>query len=120
MTKDDFNIAGLTIDPTDTTLVPARAPGRRSDHKARRYFVKVPWAWVQKLEGASGQACLLALRILVWHFRERGASIELSNKRAEMPSSSKRDALRDLERRGLVAVQWRGKRAPVIKPLMAG
>ncbi len=117
---DDFDIAGLAINPADPTLVPART-SRAHDHKAKRYFIKVPLFWLQKLEGASGLTYCLAMRILYLHFRERGASIVLSNKRAGMPRSSKHDALRDLERRGLVAVNWRGeRRAPVVEPLMAG
>jgi hypothetical protein len=113
---DDFDIAGLTIDPADPTLVPARG-ARVSDHKARRYFVKIPWAWVQKLEGAPGQTYRLALHILFSHFRERGASIILSNKSAGMSRQSKQRALQDLEARGLVIVQWRERRSPIVHVL---
>lgn len=114
---DDFDIAGLTIDPADPTLVPARG-ARVGDHKARRYFVKVPLIWVERLEGACGRTYRLALRILFLHFRERGGSIVLSNKRAGMPGQSKCDALRDLQERGLVIVQWRGRRAPMVEALI--
>jgi hypothetical protein len=114
---DDFDIAGLTINPNDPTLVPARA-SRAAGHKANRYFVKVPLAWIEKLEGACGRTYFLALRILFLHFRERGGSIVLSNRRAGMPRQSKHHALRDLEGRGLIAVQWRGRRAPTVEVLI--
>ena len=118
---EDFDLELLTINPTDPTLVPARtARVRSSDDKARRYFVKVPWTLVQKLDGAPGQTYRLALQILFSHFRERGASVTLSNRTIErvgIPSQSKRRALRDLERRGLVSVEWRSKRSPVVHVL---
>jgi hypothetical protein len=113
--SDDFDLADFTIDPNDPQLVPARMV-RLGDHKARRYFVKVPWSWVQKLDGAGGQVYRLALHILFQHFRERGASISLTNKRAGMPRQTKFDCLRDLEARGLITVTWRGeRRAPVVR-----
>jgi hypothetical protein len=118
---EDFDLESLTINPTDPTLLPARAGRAGScDDKARRYFVKVPWTWVQKLDGAPGQTYRLALQILFLHFRERCASVTLSNRtidRVGLPSQSKRRALRDLERRGLVSVEWRSKRSPVVHVL---
>ena len=113
----DFDIETLTIDPTDSTLVPARNPRTLSDHKARRYFVKVPWTWVQRLDGASGQTYRLALALLYHCWRGRNSSITLSNRTSKLdgiPGQSKRRALRDLERRGLVKVEWRVKRAPIV------
>jgi hypothetical protein len=109
---DDFDLDTLKINPNDPILMPTRRGG---DHKARRYFVKVPWAWVLKLDGASGQVYRLALHILFQHFRERGGSITLTNTRAGMPRQSKFRCLRDLEERGLVTVTWRERRAPLIQ-----
>jgi hypothetical protein len=51
MSRLDFEIDALQIDPTDPTLMQTRGRGRGGDHKAQRYFVKVPLAWLQKLEG---------------------------------------------------------------------
>ena len=82
--------------------------------------MKVPLAWVQKLAGAPGQTYCLALHILFLHFRERGAAITLANRtiqREGIPRQSKRRALRDLERRGLVEVDWRPKRSPIVRVL---
>jgi hypothetical protein len=71
-----------------------------------------------KLDGASGQAYRLALNLLFLHWKGRGASIILANRTVELdgiPGQSKRRALRDLERRGLVAVDWRPKRSPIVR-----
>jgi hypothetical protein len=114
----DFEIDALRIDPSDPTLKPAS--GRAGDHKARRYFVKVPVTWVQNLAGAPGQTYALALHILFQHFRERGAAITLANRTIErdgIPGQSKRRALRDLERRGLVRVDWRPNKSPIVRVL---
>jgi hypothetical protein len=100
--------------------VPARGPGLRRARKPR-YFVKVPWAWVVKLDGASGQTYRLALNLLFLHWKGRGASITLANRTVELdgiPGQSKRRALRDLEHRSLVAVDWRPKRSPIVRVLV--
>jgi hypothetical protein len=117
MSRPEFEIDALQIDPTDPTLMPASGRARGGDHKAKRYFVKVPMAWLQKLVGASGQTYHLALRLLFLHFRGRGAAIVLANRtiqREGIPRQSKRRALRDLERRGLVEVDWRPRRSPIV------
>jgi hypothetical protein len=117
---DDFDLAEFTINPMDPRLVPART-ARRGDHKARRYFVKVPLEWLQRLEGAPGQTYRLALLILYRSWRNRGASIALTNRTIEtdgVPAQSKRRALRDLERRGLVRVDWHSNRSPIVRILV--
>jgi hypothetical protein len=113
MNRSGFEIDALQIDPTDLTLMPARGRGGA-------YFVKVPLVWVQKLDGAPGQTYRLALHILFLHFRERGVAIILANRTIEregIPRQSKRRALRDLERRGLVEVDWRPKKSPIVRVL---
>jgi hypothetical protein len=115
MNRSGFEIDALQIDPTDLTLMPARGRGRGG-----AYFVKVPLVWVQKLDGAPGQTYRLALHILFLHFRERGVAIILANRTIEregIPRQSKRRALRDLERRGLVEVDWRPKKSPIVRVL---
>jgi hypothetical protein len=97
-----------------------RGAARGGDHKAQRYFIKVPVTWVQKLIGAPGQTYALALHLLFRHFREHGAAIVLANRTIErdgIPPQSKRRALRDLEQRGLVNVDWRVRRSPIVRVL---
>ena len=109
MSRSGFEIDALQLE--------TRGRGRGGDHKAQRYFVKVPLVWLQKLEGAPGQTYCLALHLLFLHFRGRGAAIVLANRtiqREGIPRQSKRRALRDLERRGLVEVDWRPRRSPIV------
>ena len=118
--EDPFNIEALKIDPTDPKLVPARTAGPTRPKNTPHYFVKVPIIWLQKLDAAPGQTCRLALHLLFLHFQSRGSPITLANRTLEdrgIPGQSKRRALRDLERRGLVSVEWRMKRSPIVRVL---
>jgi hypothetical protein len=115
-----FGLETLKIDPTDPKLVPARGTSTGTRIRKSRYFVKVPWSWVEKLHGASGQAYQLALNLLFRHWQGRGASITLANcmlKADGIPRETKRRVLRDLESRGLVVVDWRQKRSPIVRVL---
>lgn len=114
---DDLDLDALKLDPSDPNLTRTAKP---RGHKARSFFVKVPLTWLEKLNGASGQTCRLALYLLYFHWRGRGAPITLANRTLEcggIPSQSKRRALRYLEARGLVSVAWRAKRSPVVRIL---
>jgi hypothetical protein len=116
---DPFDLRTLQINPADPALMPAR--GRAPRARKPRYFVKVPWDWVVRLDGASGQTYRLALNLLFLHWKGRGASITLANRTLEsdgIPPQTKRRALRDLERRGLVTVNWRENRSPVVHVLV--
>jgi hypothetical protein len=118
----DFKVADLAIDISDPSLAPtSRSALRRKrgeDHKSKGYFVKVPMAWLAKLRGATGRTYDLALHVLSLHFRSRGASITLASLTLQQDGISRKakaSALRDLEHRGLVRIQWRGpRRSPIV------
>jgi hypothetical protein len=40
--------------------------------KRREHFIMVPWAWVEKLNGAHGQTYRLALHLLYLHWKGKG------------------------------------------------
>ena len=118
MMETPIDLEAIRINPTDPTLVPVRASRRRG--RKLRYFVKVPWDWVEKLDGAAGQTYRLALNLLFLHWQGRGAAVTLSNRTVErdgIPGQSKRRAVCDLEGRGLVVVNWRSKRSPIVRVL---
>jgi len=119
MTKDGdpFDLEKLRVDPADGELVRlAKVPTKIQ--KRRRHFVQVPMLWVEKLNGASGQTHQVALHLLFLHWKDGGDPIKLGNgmlMAAGVPSQSKRRALRELERRGLITVEWRRKKSPLIR-----
>jgi hypothetical protein len=88
----------------------------RLSKKAR--FIAVPSVWATQLEGAPGRTYGLALHLLYVCWRHRSETIPLANKAlaaAGISRQSKWRALRELERRGLVVVQERNRKSPVVR-----
>ena len=83
-------------------------------------FVKVPLSWVARLEQATGCAYRVALHLLYQHWKQRGRSIQLANAQvAGVSRASKWRALRELEEAGLVVVQNRPRKPPLITLILA-
>lgn len=88
--------------------------------KRRQHFVMVPWLWIERLNGATGQTYRVALVLLYMGWKNRGAPIKLTNGMLRIEGISRRSkwrALNALERRGLIAVERRLRRSPVIRLL---
>ena len=76
----------------------------------------VPMTWREGLGGATGQTILLALDLLYLGWKE-GGPIELANGKLRLNGISRQSkwrGLNDLERRGLVTVERRPRRSPVV------
>jgi hypothetical protein len=123
----DFKLEDWVLTPEQVREFQARQQGRAAVRvpekirKRRGHFVKVPMAWVEKLEGAHGQTWRLAMFLLYTHWKDRGEPVKLSNGMLRIdgiPRTSKWRALRDLETRGLVAVQCRPRRSPIVRVLV--
>jgi hypothetical protein len=115
MADDCFDIDNLRIDAD--ALPERRAVVPRKFEKRRRHFVKVPWAWVEALSGASGQTWQLATHLLYLNWKGKGAPIKLANGMLEIDGInrwSKWRALSELERRGLVVIDRRRRRSPIV------
>jgi hypothetical protein len=81
------------------------------------HFIKKPWVWHERLVGAPGQTWRLADIVLYMHWKSGGAPIKLARGlrgMEAMPRMTRLRALRDLERRGLVTVEWRMNKSPVV------
>ena len=100
--------------PTSTTnLRPPRPVRPCSDDLAWQ-----PWRWVEKLKGAAGQTWYLAHHLLYLHWKGGGEPIRLANGMLEFDGISRQSkwcALGDLERRGLIMVERRPKRSPIVR-----
>jgi hypothetical protein len=86
--------------------------------KRREQFVVVPWTWIERLKGADGQTYRVAMYLLHLHWKGNGCPIKLANGMLTMdgvPRETKRRALQDLERRGLIAVERYPRKSPVVK-----
>jgi hypothetical protein len=86
--------------------------------RRRRQFIKVPVWWLERLGGARGQTAVVALRLLYLTWRDRGAPVKLANSSLStvgVGRFAKGRALVDLERRGLVRVDRRPKKSPLVR-----
>jgi hypothetical protein len=101
-------------------LVAKLAVVPRKIQKRRQHFVRVPWSWVERLNGAAGQTYRVALCLLYLHWKGSGEPIKLANGMLQIDGVSRQakwKALNDLEHRGLIAVERRCRRSPLIQVL---
>jgi len=90
---------------------------QKKTRKRRLHWVRLPMAWYERLEGAPGQTYRVALYLLYLHWKGNGKPIKLANGMLKMdgvPPESRRRALRDLERRGVISVERRPRKSPII------
>jgi hypothetical protein len=115
---DPFAIENLRLPDDMIAERPATVP--RKIRKRREHFVILPMIWWEKLEGASGRTCRVAWYLLYQHWKDAGKPIKLANAilaAAGISPDSKTRALRDLEKRGLISVEWRDRKAPRVTVL---
>jgi len=114
-TSDPFDLNSLRL-PADHVVVEKRVEPRKIRERQDK-FIKLPWTWVEKLTGAGGQTWAVAAHLLFMEFKQKTNTFKVANGMLRMdgvPAESKRRALRDLERRGLIAVQWRARKSPTV------
>jgi hypothetical protein len=115
-TKSPFHPDNLRIDTGEVRVVtPAKIK------KRREHFIKLPMTWYEHLKGAHGQTYRVAWYLLYLHWKNNGAPIKLANGMLAMDGvspQSKRRALRDLDHRKLVTVEWRQKKSPIVRVLV--
>jgi hypothetical protein len=101
-----------------------RAVVPRKIKKRRLEFAMFPMTWYGRLDGASGHTWRVALFLcyLDWKMNGKtppsGLGVKLASgmlKTDGVSPRSKVRALRELERRGLIAVEWRPRRSPVVR-----
>jgi hypothetical protein len=115
MSQDDsFDGLALTDDQVRERL--ANVP--RKIQKRRRHFIKVPWAWVERLAKARYTATYrVALHLLYQHWKQKGGPVKLPNGMLVLGGVSrwqKWRALGDLERLGLINVERRTRKSPLV------
>jgi len=114
---DPFGLGKLFL-PPDMLAQERWAVVPRRIQRRRQHHIQMPWRWYEKLAGADGQTYRVALYLLYLHWKGRGEPIKLANgmmARDGVPRESKRRALHDLERRGLITVEWRDRKSPIVK-----
>ena len=112
---DDEACAKDATIPTTRAVVPERIARRR------KRFVKLPWTWIERLDKAKSTTThRLAYRLLNLNFQSHGAPFKLPNGMLGIDGITrfaKYRALRELEELGLIVVERRPKRSPIIRLL---
>ena len=98
------------------------AKGKQSNptkpKKRRQHFVRVPWVWMEKLIGCRGQTLRVAFVVLYLDWKAKGQPVKLANKLPQMVGVSRRAkwrALTDLESLGLISVERRARKSPMVQ-----
>lgn len=117
MSDDDlYNPKRLRVDPVAFSTPRVSAKIR----KRREQFVVLPMWWYEKLANplpACRCTCLVAWYLLHLNWKSRGKPFKLANGMLDydgISRHSKGRALKDLERRGLITVERRQRRSPII------
>ena len=123
MTPDDDPYANLKqhrLTPETQTMIErqvARVP--KKIRKRQQHFVMVPWAWAERLQGASGKTYRVAICLLYLHWRgSKSGPIKLPNGMLKIDGVSRQSkwrALNDLERRRLIVVEHRPRKSPLVR-----
>jgi len=116
VTDDPYDLSKHRLDPV-AIKVP-RVPEKI--RKRQEQFIKVPMWWYEKLTNplpATRCTIALALHVLYLNWRSRGEPFKLPNGTLQydgISHDSKTRALKDLEQRGLITVEWRERKSPII------
>ena len=119
---EDFDLDSLRLDPAKVAPAPATTahPVAAGPAKRNRDFVMVPGTWVRTLCKTKNHcAYRLALHLLQQDWKKDGRQLRLANEGVEadlgLSRWQKYTALRELEKLGLVTVDRRFKKSPLVK-----
>lgn len=113
-----FDLERLAITPEVTASLGRAATAKRH----HRQFVMVPWSWVERLQAAHYIGSYrVAMHLLFQHWKSDGQPVKLSNvalARMGVSRDQKWRALRELERLGLIGIERRKRRSPLVTILV--
>ena len=114
MSNDDpFDLSRFAPSPAMVGTAKPKRERRRDEG-----FVKTPWVHIKALAPhTTDKAWPVLMHILYEAWRNKGGPIKLPNgmlKRLGVSRDSKHLALRKLERIGVISVEWRDRKSPII------
>jgi hypothetical protein len=116
--QNSFDLDALRIDPADPAFRPKATPRKK---KWERQFVKLPWAWLDRLGPMNVVAWRIATHLLYEHWRTGGKPIALSNvasAAAGVAPGTKWRGLKALEQAGLIRIERRPRKSPIVTLLL--
>ena len=117
MNSDGFDLSKFRLGPPADLSTP---PVPIKIQKRREQFAKLPMRWYEKLANPAPTnrcTCLVAWYLLYLHWKGGGEPIKLANgmlKYDGVGRHSKQRALTELEQRGLITVERRPRKSPII------
>jgi hypothetical protein len=116
---DPFDLEKFRLKPEDVKAYAGKASA--SHGRRQRQFTIVPHGWSNRLKATRHASTFkLALHLLYQHWKNRRQPIALTNVAltgAGVSRRSKWRALSELERLGLVKVERRPRKSPLVTPL---
>ena len=112
--SDPLDLDNLRFQPGDAqwAVVPKKIRQRRQQ------FVQVPWTWLERLaQSQSANTYRVAVSLLYLHWKAKGGPIKLANGMLAIDGVSrfaKSRALAKLESLGLITVDRRQRKSPII------
>jgi hypothetical protein len=93
----------------------------RKVQKQRQHFVKVPWTWIERLATARYISTYRVALHVLYHYWKTSKPFVLPNGNLSMEGVERRAkwrGLRELERLGLVSIERRRRKSPLITVLL--
>jgi hypothetical protein len=118
----NFDLKDLVYVPVPTAAVPELPPGGvrvRPEHPPKGQFIRVPHEWRRQLVSArsSGTTWTVATHLLHQRFKNHSDAIRLANGALASDGVSRHQkwvALSELERLGLISVERRPRKSPIV------
>jgi hypothetical protein len=116
VSTNDFDLSKLALSPG--LAMPIKERLVRPTQRRRAHFIRKPYPWWEKLAiaRADGPTMLWADHILYEHWRRKGEPFTLRN--GAVPGCTpkqKQRALAKLEALGLIEIERRPRKAPILK-----
>ena len=110
------------LDPQQFRLVQSSAPSAKAAHSnGRKFIARIDVVWAHQARQLGVTALFVGLAL--WYLKglRRSNTFIVSNMMLEdwgVTKWAKLRSLRSLEKAGLVAIEWRGKRSPLVTLVM--
>ena len=106
------------FDLSELRSLDAPAEGAPPKHPTLAQFIVIPDGWLDALDAVSGRhAHRLMLRLMRVSWRRKSATIKVTNKLFRgyrLDRHTKSQTLRRLEQAGLISVEWRTRKSPLV------
>jgi hypothetical protein len=116
--QEPIDWEAFRIDPNDPKWQPQVKQAKK---RWRRQFIKFPWAWADRLREVR-HICTyrVALYVLYEYWRKGGKPVSVSNvalAKEGVAFGTKWRGLNELEQIGLVRIERRTRKSPIVTPL---